>query len=192
MVIGITGNSGSGKSKISKMLAKKLNAEIVDADEIVRKISEPGNEYFEKQVELFGEEILINNKLNKRKIAEIIYNNSEKRERLNELTYKYVVDEIKNQAKSMKGKNVILDVPLLFESGLDKICDFTIGVIAKKEIKIDRICKRDNIAKEVAEARLNIQKNDEYYIQNADYIIENNGQLNEINWEEICTKIGKN
>lgn len=192
MVIGITGNSGSGKSEVSKILAQKLHAEIVDADEIVRKISEPGNEYYEKQVELFGEEILINNKLNKSKIAEIIYNNTEKRERLNDLTFKYVVIEIKNQAESINGENVILDVPLLFESGLDKMCDFTIGIIAKKEMKIDRISKRDNIDRKTAEARLNIQKSEEYYIKNADYIIENNGQLNEINLEEICTKIGKN
>ena len=189
MVIGITGNSGSGKSEVSKILAQKLHAEIVDADEIVRKISEPGNEYYEKQVELFGEE---NNKLNKSKIAEIIYNNTEKRERLNDLTFKYVVIEIKNQAESINGENVILDVPLLFESGLDKMCDFTIGIIAKKEMKIDRISKRDNIDRKTAEARLNIQKSEEYYIKNADYIIENNGQLNEINLEEICTKIGKN
>ena len=192
MVIGITGNSGSGKSEVSKILAEKLHAEIVDADEVVRIISEPGNEYYEKQVELFGEEILINNKLNKSKIAEIIYNNVDKRETLNKLTYKYVVDEIKFQVKTKNTKNVIIDVTLLFESGLNKMCDFTIGVIAKRKIKIDRICKRDNISIETAESRLNIQKNDEYYIQNTDYIIENNGQLNEINLEEICTKIGKN
>lgn len=192
MIIGITGNSGSGKSEISKILSQKINAKIIDADKIVRKIAEPGNKYYEKQVELFGKEILINNKLNRKKIAEIIYNNSGKREELNKLTYKYVVDEIKNEIKNMAEKNVIIDAPLLFESGLNKICDFTIGVIAKKSIKIERICKRDNIDKSVAEARLNIQENDEFYIKNADYIVENNGNLDEINWEEICTKIGKN
>ena len=190
MIIGITGNSGSGKSEISKIIAKKINAKIIDADKIVQQIAEPGNEYYEKQAELFGKEILINNELNKKKIAEIIYKNSEKREALNKLTYKYVVDEIKNQIE--QDKNNIIDAPLLFESGLDKLCDFTIGVLANNKIKVARICNRDNIDEETALSRLKIQENDEFYIKNADYIVENNGNINEINLEEICTKIGKN
>ena len=82
---------------------KKINAKIIDADEIVRKISVPGNEYYEKKLELFGKEILINNELNTRKIADIIYTDSEKRQALNELTYKYVVDAIKKE-KAVKIK----------------------------------------------------------------------------------------
>jgi len=192
MIIGLTGNSGSGKSEISKIIAKKINAIIIDADEIVKKISKPGNEYYKKQVELFGEEILINNELNRSKIAEIIYNNSEKREELNKLTFIYVVEEIKNEINNLKEKNVIIDAPLLFESGLDKVCNYTIGIIAKDTIKVERISKRDNIDKSTAIARLSIQKDDEFYIKNADFIMENNGNLNEIKLEEICTKIGKN
>jgi len=192
MIIGITGNSGSGKSEISKILSEKINAKIIDADKIVKKISEPGNEYYKKQVELFGKEILINNKLNRKRIAEIIYNNTEKREALDKLTYKYVVDAIKKEINLETEKNIIIDAPLLFESGLNNICNFTIGILAKKEIKIQRICKRDNIDKDTAEARLRIQKSDEFYKKNTDYIMENNGNINEVNLEEICIKIGKN
>ena len=131
--------------------------------------------------------------MNTAKIAEIIYSDSEKRQALNELTYKYVVDAIKKEIECEKEKkNIIIDAPLLFESGLNNICDFTIGIIAKKEIKIERICKRDNIDEGIAEARLNIQENDEFYIKNVDLIIENNKDINEIKVEEICTKIGKN
>lgn len=192
MIVGITGNSGSGKSEISKILAHKIDAKIIDADKIVKKISEPENEYYEKQVELFGKEILIKNKLNKKKIAEIIYSNSKMREALNKLTYKYVVEEIKKEINNIEGKNIIIDAPLLFESGLDKICDFTIGIIAKNEVKKERICKRDNLSESTARARLKIQEKDEYYIKKSNYIVENNGNIEEINWEEICTIIGKN
>lgn len=192
MIIGITGNSGSGKSEISKILSKKINAKIIDADEIVKKISKPGNEYYKKQVELFGKEILIDNKLNRKKIAEIIYNNTEKREALDKLTYKYVVDAIKKEIHIEKEKYIIIDAPLLFESGLNNICNFTIGIISKKELKLQRICKRDNIDKNTAEARLRIQKDEEFYKKNTDYIMENNGNLNEVNLEDICIKIGKN
>lgn len=186
MIIGITGNSGSGKSEISKILAKKINAEIIDADEVVKELSEPGSKYYNKIIELFGKEILIENKLNKKQMAEIIYNNSEKREKLNKLTYKYVVEEIKNRAKKSKQKHIIIDAPLLFESGLDKICNTTIAVLADSNIKLERICKRDNLDKKTAKARLDIQAKDEYYIKKANYIIENNGEIDEINLEKIC------
>lgn len=191
MIIGITGNSGTGKSEISKILAKKIDAKVIDADEVVKELSENGNEYYAKIVELFGISIVENNKLKKQQIAKIIYNDEEKRKELNKLTYKYVVDEIKKRANNTKYKNIIIDAPLLFESELDKICNFTIGVIADINKKIRRICRRDNIEPETARERLNIQKEDEFYIQKSDYIIENNEKIDAINWEEICTKIGK-
>ena len=143
MVIGITGNSGTGKSEIAKLLAEKINAEIINADLVAKKLSEPGNIYNEKIVELFGEEILENKKINRKKLADIIYNNSQKRELLNNLTYIYVGNEIKHMVKLIKNQNVIIDAPLLFESGLDKICDFTIAVLADEKTKVERICKRD-------------------------------------------------
>ena len=86
MIIGITGNSGTGKSEISKLLAEKIDAKIINADEVVKELSEKGNEYYEKIVKLFGSSILNNNKLNKPQMAKIIYNNKEKREKLNKLT----------------------------------------------------------------------------------------------------------
>ena len=91
-----------------------------------------------------------------------------------------------------KNNNVILDVPLLFESKLNKICNFTVAVIAKEEIKINRITNRDNTNENIAKARLNIQPNDEFYKKRASFIIENNENLEKIDLEEICTKIGKN
>ena len=145
MVIGITGNSGTGKSEIAKLLAKKINAEIINADLVAKKLSEPGNIYNEKIIELFGEEILENKKINRKKLAEIVYNNSQKRELLNNLTYIYVGNEIKHMVKLTKKQNVIIDVPLLFESGLDKICDFTIAVLADEKTKIKKIYKKNRI-----------------------------------------------
>ena len=185
MIIGITGNSGSGKSEVSKILAKKINGEIIDADKIVKEMTDTETEYLKKIIELFGNEILIERKINRKKLAEIIYNNEEKRKELNKLTYYYVVNEIKNKINKIKLKNIIIDAPLLFESGLDKICEFTISVIAKPDIKIDRICKRDKIERQTAINRLSIQKKDEYYKLKSDYIIENNERIEEINWEEI-------
>lgn len=193
MVIGVTGNSGSGKSEISKILSNKINAKIIDADKVVKELYTPGQEYYNKILELFGNKVLEkNNKLNRNKIAEIIYNNESEREKLNNLTYKYVVDEIKKMVKKENNNNIIIDAPLLFESKLDEICDITVAVLAEKSLKINRICTRDNIEQKIAISRLAIQKEDSYYQKKADYIVTNNGKKDEINLEEICTKIGKN
>ena len=193
MVIGVTGNSGSGKSEISKILSNKINAKIIDADKVVKELYTPGQEYYNKILELFGNKVLEkNNKLNRNKIAEIIYNNESEREKLNNLTYKYVVDEIKKRVKKEKNINIIIDAPLLFESKLDEICDITVAVLAEKSLKINRICTRDNIEQKIAISRLAIQKEDSYYQKKADYIVTNNGKKDEIYLEEICTRIGKN
>ncbi len=192
MIIGITGNSGSGKSEIASILAQKIKAEIIDADLIVKELSEPEHTYYKKIIELFGEGILEGKKLNKKKIADIIYKDKMKREQLNNLTYIYIVNEIESRVKNIENRDIIIDAPLLFESGLDKICNFTIAVLADEQIKIERICKRDNLDLKTAKHRLSIQEKDKFYISKADYIIKNNKKKEEINLEEICTKIGKN
>lgn len=191
MVIGITGNSGSGKSEISKKLAYILNAIIIDADKEAKLLAEPGNIYYKKIVKKFGKKILDGENINRVKLAEIIYNNKKNRNKLNRLTNKYVVKQIKKIVKSKKDNNIILDVPLLFESKLDKICDVTIAILANEENKIQRIMKRDKITKIVAKQRLAIQAKEEYYKEKADYIVENNDEINEKYLEELCTKIGK-
>ena len=192
MIIGITGNSGTGKTEIAKIFAKKINGVIIDADKIAKELSMPGNTYFEEIIKLFGEEVIENNKLNRKKIAEIIFNNNEKRAKLNDLTNKYVVQEIINEIKKNNGKNIVLDVPLLFESKLNEKCDKTIGIIAGKRIKIKRIIKRDNLSKKEAKKRLSIQQKNKFYKRNADLIVKNNRNLNKINLEEICLKLGMN
>lgn len=192
MIIGITGNSGSGKTIISKILAEKINAKIIDADKIAKKMTSNKTEYLKEIIKIFGQEILEDDKLNRKKLAEIIYKNKIKKHQLDKLTYKYVAKEIQKEVFSEAGKNVIIDAPLLFESGLNKICEINIAVIAKKSIKIERICKRDKIEIETAKARLAIQRAENYYTRKADYVLENNGKIEEINLEEICTKIGKN
>lgn len=185
--IGVTGNSGSGKSTFSKILANKLNAAVIDADEIAKKIAKRGEEYYEKIVEIFGNEILKENEIDRKNLANIIYNDEQKRDKLNDLTNKYVVEKIKE--KIQKNKNIIMDVPLLFESELDRECDITISLIAEKSIKIERMINRDNLSEDIAKQRLNIQKEDEYYLEKSNYIIINNKANLEQEAEEFIKTI---
>ena len=177
MIIGITGNSGTGKTSICNYLIKQINNSIslLDADKIVKQMSLPGNDYFNEIIKIFGEEILLDNgQINRAKLANIIFSDNKTRETLNKCTYKHVVEEIKKQVKLSKNEIILIDAPLLIESKLNEICDIVISVIADKETKIKRICSRDDINVEIARARLDAQKPDEFYIKNSNYIVVNN------------------
>lgn len=96
----------------------------------------------------------------------------------------YVVQEIKETIDTLKEDCIVIDAPLLFESKLDQICDFVIGIVAKEEEKIERICKRDGISIEMAKKRLRIQMSEEELKKRADYMIVNDGNMETLE-EEI-------
>lgn len=173
-IIGITGNSGSGKTTATEILRKLTNADIIDADKVVRELSVPGTEYLNAIKEKFSESVLFEDgSLNRKELANKIYNNKEDLEILNSLTFKYVVQEIRKRIEESNNTIIILDAPLLFESGLDKECTSVIGLIAPFDVKVNRIVARDGISEEIAYSRINIQAKDEFYIDKADIVIEN-------------------
>ena len=176
-VIGITGNSGSGKTTATKILKSLCDAEVIDADKVVRELSVPGTKYLDAIKEKFGESVFLEDgTLNRKALAEKIYNSKEDLEVLNGLTFKYVVEEIKFRIEESKSEIIVLDAPLLFESGLDENCTAVIGLTAPFELKVERIVKRDGISEETAYSRINIQAKDEFYLNKADVVIENNNQ----------------
>mgnify|MGYP001786892757 FL=1 len=197
-VIGITGPSGAGKTTLSTILKSNYSSFIIDADEVARKLSNDSKtKYFEKMVNLFGKEILKDDgKLNRKEIARTIYKNKEKRRALNRLTFKYVVDDINEQIKEAEKqdyKYIGIDVPLLYEAKMEKICDYVIAVVAEDQKKINRICQRDNITEELAKERLKIQNDNEFFVKKADFVIHNDGTLEklETSLKEIIDKIWK-
>ena len=192
-IIGITGNSGSGKSTISKLISKNYEAKIIDADKIAKKITKNNGEYLQAIRQAFGNEVIKNNELDRKKLADIVFLNRAEKEKLDGLTFEYVVEEIKKELETNQNLDyqyIILDVPLLFESKLDKLCDYTIGVIAPKTEKIKRICKRDKLSKEKALQRLNSQPNDEFFTKNCNTVINNENKEETIKMvNEIMLKL---
>lgn len=189
-VIGITGSSGSGKTTVCKIIKKLYNSEILDADKVAKELSNDVNsDYYREMVKLFGKECLLeDNMLNRKKIAEIIYQDEAKRESLNNLTFNYVVKKMKKDLSEIKDKDlVIIDAPLLYEAGVDKLCDTVIAIIAEKSNKVKRICLRDGIDELFAKKRLLIQNEDDFYINKADYVIYNNKDFKEL--EESIKKV---
>ena len=192
-IIGITGNSGSGKSTVSKLISKNYEAKIIDADKIAKKMTKNNGEYLQAIRQAFGNNVIKNNELDRKKLADIVFLNRTEKEKLDGLTFEYVVEEIKKELEANQNLDyqyIILDVPLLFESKLDKLCDYTIGVIAPKTEKIKRICKRDKLSKEKALQRLNSQPNDEFFTKNCNTVINNENKEETIKMvNEIMLKL---
>ena len=193
-IIGITGNSGSGKSTVSKMISENYEAKIIDADKIAKEMTMNNGEYLQAIKQTFGEDVIKDNTLDRKKLADIVFSNNTEKEKLDSLTFEYVVRRIKEEIKKAQIKSdikyIVLDVPLLFESKINEVCNYTIGVTAPKIEKIKRICKRDKLSEEKALQRLNSQPDDEFFIQKCDFIIENiNNEKTEAKVNEIMLKL---
>lgn len=181
-ILGVTGTSGSGKSTFSKILNERDDIKVVDADQVSKDLSVPGTEYLQDVVDAFGKEVLKEDgNLNRRYLAHIIYNDEKEREKLNSITFPHITKEIYERIKAFaepKIKYAVIDAPLLFEAGLDKVCDSVISLVATKELQVKRICQRDCLDEQTAIARLSSQKPASFYIDNSDIVIMNTENTN--------------
>ena len=176
-ILGVTGTSGSGKSTFSKILNERDDVKVVDADQVSKDSSVPGTDYLQDVVNAFGQEILKEDgNLNRRALAHIIYNDEKEREKLNSITFPHITREIYERIKAFadpKIKYAVIDAPLLFEAGLDKVCDSVISLVSTQELQVKRICQRDGLDEKTATARLSSQKPASFYIDNSDIVIMN-------------------
>ena len=182
-VIGLCGGSGSGKGVVGSLFSAHGYIAI-DTDKVYREITDNKSHCLDALVCEFGGTILTKNaSLDRRKLAGIVFSDKEKLKKLNAITHKYILDEVRNiinTAKCEGYSGALVDAPLLYESGFYKECDVVIAVIADKQVRISRIIERDSISREEAERRINSQLSDEILCTRVDYVIENNGALEEI------------
>lgn len=176
-VIGITGSSGSGKTTISEILGKRQDTKVINADKMAKELTNLKTEYFSEIIASFQNYniVLENGNLNRAKLADLIYHDKASLEKLNQITFKHLLPKIEQEIQNLDEtiKLIVIDAPLLFEAKLDKFCDTIIAVETTQDVKIKRICERDKIPEKVAKDRLRIQKSNEFYTQNANYVIEN-------------------
>jgi len=192
MIIGLTGGIASGKSTVSKYLAEK-GFKVYDADKIAKDIS--GKKSVQEEIILtFGNEILDENgNVDRKKLKEIVFENKEKLKQLNAIIHPKVIDFYKELKEQNTDKIIIFDVPLLFESGIDKFCDKILVVISDYKIQLNRIVERDKIDRDLAEKIIKSQLSNEERIKKADVVIENNSSLEDLfeKVERFCERIWK-
>lgn len=172
-IIGLTGGIGSGKSTVASYIASK-GIPVYIADDEAKKIMER-EDIKQKIQNLFAESILSSdNSLNRKKIAEFVFNNPNKLQELNAIVHPEVQLHFTNWVKSHENYPFIVkEVAILFETGGNKSCDKVILITAPEEVRINRAMSRDNLTKEEILVRISNQYSDEKKKKMSDFIVDN-------------------
>ncbi len=182
-IIGLTGGTGCGKSTAATYLQKK-GAFIIDADEIARRMTAPGTPTSMEVLAAFPEAAAPDGSFSRKRLGALVFSDPEKLAKLNAITHPAIIREIRGLIERTTAPLMVLDAPLLFQSGLDDVCTVTVGFLADESIRIHRITERDGLDETGAKNRIASQPEDDYFRARATHIIENNGSVDAV-YEQI-------
>jgi len=192
LVIGITGGTGGGKTTVLEEL-ERMGACTLDCDALYHELLRTSPDMLsEIDREFTG--VVRDGELDRKALGKIVFGKAEALKRLSDITHKYVAREVEKKLKDAveAGKTLAgIDAIALIESGLSKKCDIAIGVIAPVDYRVRRIMEREGITREYALSRINAQKGDEFFVENCDYILNNNYETAD-EFRLQCRKLLKN
>jgi dephospho-CoA kinase len=174
-IIGITGGIGSGKSTIAKVFIS-MGFPVYNSDTRAKELINSNIDVIESIKQEFGDDIYSSEGLDRKKMASIVFSDSDKLQKLNSIVHPAVGLDFDKWANSQNTSFVLKEAAILFETGIYKSLDKTILVTCPKEERINRVMKRDSATKEAIEARMNSQWSEEKKKELADYIIDNSGE----------------
>ena len=180
LVIGLTGPTGAGKGEVAAIFAR-YGIPVINADCVYHELITPPSSCLQELTEAFGKQILLpNGTLDRRALGAIVFTDPASRERLNSITHRYVMEEVKTRMERYRKAGIpvaVFDAPQLFEAGAHRACGTVISVLADRQLRLERIMARDGISAEAAMRRILAQKSDEFFKANSNYIVENNGTV---------------
>jgi len=171
--VGLTGGIGSGKTTIANLFALHFSIPIYIADTKAKELVANNKQLQQEIVTLLGEEAFVEGRYNTSFVAQEVFSNKEKLDKLNAIIHPYVQQDFLQWKQSQQAPYVIKEAAILFESGSYRDCDFIIMVTAPLEERIKRVILRDKIDRETVEKRIKNQWNDEKKIELSTFVIEN-------------------
>lgn len=184
-VYGITGGAGTGKSEVIKMLQQNFGGCVIMSDEVARELMQKGNISYQLIVEYFGRDILMDDgEIDRKKLADHVFNNKEALEKLNSMTHPYVKDEIGKLIAEAEASGecrfVALESAILLECGYEDICDEFWYVYTKPEIRRQRMKETRNYSDEKVDSVMRNQQPDEVFFEQCSFVIKNNTTLSDV------------
>lgn len=171
-IIGITGPTGSGKTSALRELERR-GFEVIDCDRLYDGLLERDGVLRQALADAFGPVFLPDGGLDRKTLAARVFGDSRELEKLNAAVYPAVYGAVKEKIQKCSRKGVAIDAVNLIESGLGKLCDFTIAVTADPAVRLQRIMARDGISRERAQERIAAQKPDKFYRRSCTFLLEN-------------------
>lgn len=184
-VYGITGGAGTGKSEVIKMLQENFGGCVIMSDEVARELMQKGNISYQLIVEYFGRDILMDDgEIDRKKLADHVFNNKEALEKLSSMTHPYVKDEIRKLIAEAEASGecrfVALESAILLECGYEDICDEFWYVYTKPEIRRQRMKETRNYSDEKVDSVMRNQQPDEVFFEQCSFVIKNNTTLSDV------------
>lgn len=194
-IIGITGGVGAGKTHILDFIEKKYKARIIKTDEAAEFVRTPGHPGYEKIVEFLGTEILNEDKtINKNKMAAIIFADSEKLKKINEIMHpavnQYVVEEIEKEKQKNEIEYFFIESALLIENHYDEICDELWYIDTRAEVRRERLKETRGYSDEKISDIMSRQLSEEEFKKYCQVILDNNGEKEDVYRQIDCNMGG--
>ncbi|WP_367118529.1 L-threonylcarbamoyladenylate synthase [uncultured Eubacterium sp.] len=169
--VGLTGPTGAGKSYVCEIFRQK-GFKIIDCDKIAHELTAKNAPILAELANEFGEDVVKNGELDRKLLASRAFDTKEHTKKLNSILHPAIAEKCKEEAQGL----TVLDASQLFEANMQNDCYKVIGVLADEDVRIKRIIARDNITEQQAKLRMSAQFDNDYFIDNCDYIIYNNGE----------------
>ena len=195
LIVGLTGGIACGKTTVAELLAQH-GADVIDLDKIGHRLLKKGSTVFDQIVKAFGKEILDESgDISRAELGKIVFHDSGCRLRLNQITHPAIIEQSWAEAQRLAAleeeKIVIIDSPLLIEAGMQDIVDIVVVVISDKKKQLDRLIQRSikqkkPLSVKEAQARIHSQMPLSEKVKYADFVVENNAGL-----DELETKVAK-
>ena len=178
-ILGLTGGSGTGKSAACTAFAR-LGCGVIDADVTYRTLCDTCEPMLKEIQNVFGDVFSTDGKLDRKKLGAIVFADAQKLQQLNAITHPYIRQAARDAFAAYSKRGCLLciyDAPVLFEGQMETLCDKTCAVLAARNTRIARIMARDAITEEYAALRIDAQKDDAFYRERCDYIVQNDADL---------------